>query len=109
MAKYIKVTKEVADALGVTTIRNRTADGCVLLWQADLDRIEGDTIDIRAAKVGGVAMDRDVAWLETEGTDNPAEVYTPDEYKKDEPTTLPELPDDVPTVLPELPEEGGAL
>lgn len=95
MAFYIKVTKEVADALGVTSIRNRTADGCVLLWQADLDRIEGDTIDMRAAKVGGKALDRDAARLETDGTDYPAEVYTPDEYKKNEPATLP--------------EEGGAL
>ena len=34
MAFYIKVTKEVADRLHLTDIRNRTADGNVLLWQA---------------------------------------------------------------------------
>ena len=33
MAFYIKVTKEVADRLHLTDIRNRTADGNVLLWQ----------------------------------------------------------------------------
>ena len=31
MAFYVKVTKEVADYLGVTDIRNKTADGNVLL------------------------------------------------------------------------------
>ena len=36
MAFYIKVTKEVADRLHLTDIRNRTADGNVLLWQADV-------------------------------------------------------------------------
>jgi len=36
MAFYIKVTKEVADALDLTAIRNKTADGNVLLWQADV-------------------------------------------------------------------------
>ena len=34
MAFYIKVTREVADKLGVAGIRNSTADGNVLLWQA---------------------------------------------------------------------------
>ena len=38
MAFYIKVTKEVADRLHLTDIRNRTADGNVLLWQADVAR-----------------------------------------------------------------------
>ena len=109
MAFYVKVTKAVSDALGLTAIRNRTADGCVLLWQADLDRIGGDTIFERAAKVGGVALTPQTAREETEGTDCPVEVYTPDEYKEDEPALLPELPDDTPTILPELPEEGGAL
>ena len=36
MAFYIKVTREVADKLGVAGIRNSTADGNVLLWQADV-------------------------------------------------------------------------
>ena len=60
MAFYIKVTKQVADKLGVTAIRNKTADGNVLLWQADLTAIPGTTIFERASYVG---------------------VYTPDRYK----------------------------
>lgn len=81
MAFYIKVTQEVADALGVTALRNQTADGCVLCWQADLDRIEGDTIFDRAARVGGAALTPQAAKAETDGTaDYPAEVTTPPEY-----------------------------
>lgn len=99
MAFYIKVTQEVADALGVTALRNRTADGCILLWQADLDRIPGDTIFDRARAVGGAALTPQAAKAETDGTaDFPAEVCTPDEYQKDEPAPLPELP-----------EEGGGI
>lgn len=113
MACYIKVTKQVADKLGVTSIRNMTADGNVLLWQADLNQIEGDTIFDRAAHVGGVALTPQAARLETDGMENPAEVTTPDEYKDDEPTILPEFPEDTPTVLPEtgdstITEEGGS-
>lgn len=90
MALYIKVTKQVADKLNLTTIRNRTADGNVLLWQADLDRIEGDTIFERAEKVGGRAISAQTAKEETDGTETPVEVYTPDEYKDDTPTMLSE-------------------
>lgn len=95
MAFYIKVTREVADALGVTALRNQTADGCVLCWQADLDRIAGDTIFDRAARVGGAALIPQAAKAETDGTaDYPAEVHTPEEYRRDEPTPLPELPEE---------------
>ncbi len=44
MAFYIKVTKQVADKLGVAGIRNSTADGNVLLWQADVAGFPGDTV-----------------------------------------------------------------
>lgn len=113
MAFYIKVTKQVADKMGLTAIRNMTADGNVLLWQADLNRIEGDTIFDRAAHVGGAALTPQAARLETDGTETPAEVTTPDEYKDDEPTILPEFPEDTSIVLPEtgdstITEEGGS-
>lgn len=113
MAFYIKVTKQVADKMNLTAIRNKTADGNVLLWQADLNRIEGDTIFDRATRVGGVALTPQAARLETDGTENPAEVTTPDEYKDDEPTILPEFPEDTSIVLPEtgdstITEEGGS-
>lgn len=93
MAYYVKVTKQVADKMGLTSIRNMTADGNVLLWQADLNRIEGDTIFDRATRVGGVALTPQAARLETDGIENPAEVTTPDEYRDDKPTILPEFPD----------------
>lgn len=103
MAYYVKVTKQVADKMGLTSIRNMTADGNVLLWQSDLNCIEGDTIFDRAARVGGVALTPQSARLETDGIENPAEVTTPDEYRDDKPTILPEFTD-TPTALN---EEGG--
>lgn len=81
MAFYVKVTQDVADYLGVTAIRNKTADGNVLLWQADLNRIPGETIYERAKCVGGKCMKSVQAMGEIKGTDTPEEVYTPEQYK----------------------------
>lgn len=81
MAFYIKVTKDVADALRLTGIRNRTADGNILLWQADIAAVPGETVFKRAEHVGGVALLPQQAKAEIEGTDNPASVTTPEEYK----------------------------
>lgn len=81
MAFYIKVTKEVSDALGLTAIRNTTADGNVLLWQADVAHFTGDTIFDRAAVVGGVCLTPQQAKAEIEGVENPVQVNTPDKYK----------------------------
>ena len=100
MAYYVKVTKQVSDKMNLTAIRNKTADGNVLLWQADLNRIEGDTIFERAERIGGKAITAQEAKAETDGT------YTPDEYKDDTPTVLPEMSDN--TVSTEV-EEGGTL
>lgn len=83
MAFYIKVTKSVADKLQLTEIRNKTADGNVLLWQADVARFPGDTVFDRAASVGGVCLTPQAAKAEIDGTDNPVQVSTPDEYKDD--------------------------
>ena len=83
MAFYIKVTKPVADKLQLTEIRNKTADGNVLLWQADVARFPGDTVFDRAASVGGVCLTPQAAKAEIDGTDNPVQVSTPDEYKDD--------------------------
>lgn len=84
MAFYIKVTKEVADALGLTAIRNKTADGNILLWQADVASEPGDTVFERAVAVGGVCLSPQQAKAEIEGTDNPVEVTTPDKYKAED-------------------------
>ncbi len=81
MAFYIKVTKQVADKLGLTALRNHTADGNILLWQADVARFSGDTVFDRAAVVGGMCLTPQAAKAEIDGTDNPVQVYTPEEYK----------------------------
>ena len=73
MAFYIKVTKEVADRLHLTDIRNRTADGNVLLWQADVARFPGDTVFERAKEAGGVCLTPQAAKEEIDGTDHPVE------------------------------------
>lgn len=83
MAFYVKVTPAVATALKVKAIRNKTADGNYLLWQADLNSIQGVTIFDRAAKVGGVALTPNEAKRETDGVVNPVAVTTPDRYKSD--------------------------
>lgn len=111
MAYYIKVTKQVADKMNLTAIRNKTADGNVLLWQADLNRIEGDTIFERAEKVGGVTLTPQAARAETDGVDTPAEVFTPDDYKDEVEKPGQTEVTDTPTILPEIDnntlEEGG--
>lgn len=82
MAFYVKVTKQVADKLGLTEIRNATADGNVLLWQADVAQFEGETVFDRASKIGGVCLYPQQAKEEIDGTtDSPVSVTTPDEYK----------------------------
>ena len=98
MAKYIKATKAVADYLGVTSDRNRTADGNYLLWQADVARFPGDTISERAAYAGGAALPPQVARQETDGTDHPAETTLPPWLQPaDEETTADETTADEPT------------
>lgn len=83
MAYYIKVAKLVADKIGAPAEnRNKTADGNILLWQADLNIIPGETIFDRAAFVGGVAMPGQSAKAEIDGTAvPPAEVTIPEYYQ----------------------------
>lgn len=87
MAYYIKVTKKVADKIGAPVEnRNKTADGNILLWQADLNTIPGETIFDRAAFVGGVAMSGSEAKAEIDGTASPAAVTVPEYYQDAEVT-----------------------
>lgn len=106
MAFYIKVTKEVADKLLLTGIRNETADGNILLWQADVAGLPGDTVFDRAAQVGGVCLTPQQAKEEIDGTDHPVEVVTPvsPEEDKTESVEDPEGTDSTGTTT----EEGGA-
>lgn len=84
MAFYIKVTRQVADKMNLTAIRNKTADGNVLLWQADIIAVPGDTVFDRAAAVGGVALQPLQARAEIDGTSTPVEVTTPAEYEDEQ-------------------------
>lgn len=106
MAFYIKVTREVADKMKLTSIRNLTADGCVLLWQADLTGRPGQTILDKAASVGGVCLTPQAAKKEIDGTDTPVEVTTPEEFQDPEPE---DTEQDKPVTLPELSEIGGEV
>lgn len=81
MAYYIKVTKAVADKLGLTATRNKTADGNVILWQSDLNKFDGTTIFDRAKAIGGVALTAMDAKREIDGTGYPVEPTIPEEYK----------------------------
>lgn len=86
MAYYIKVAKKVADKIGAPVEnRNVTADGNILLWQADLNIIPGETIFDRATFIGGVAMMAVQAKAEIVGTSDPAEVTIPEYYQDSEP------------------------
>ena len=82
MAYYIKTEKKVADKIGAPVdYRNRTADGKILLWQADLLLIPGDTILDKAAFVGGAALSPIQARDEIDGTcGEPAAVFIPEYY-----------------------------
>lgn len=89
MAYYIKCSKRVSDVLGMTAERNSTADGNMLLWQADLNSIEGNTLLERVNKVGGALLTPEQAKAETDGMEYPIEVTTPEEYLlKEEETTV---------------------
>ena len=77
MAFYIKVTKEVADRLHLTGIRNRTADGNVLLWQADVARFPGDTVFERAKEVGGICLTPQAGDGKLNCLLSPSKVFTP--------------------------------
>ena len=108
MAFYIKVTRQVADKLKLTSIRNLTADGCVLLWQADLTGRTGLTILEKAASVGGVCLTPQAAKKEIDGTDTPAEVTTPDEFK-DQSETVTDSAGEVADEPDNQNEEGGEV
>lgn len=83
MANYIKVAPRVAEALGLTTMRNKTADGNYLLWQADVLNQPGISLAERAAAVGGVVLSPQDAKRETDGTENPVKVTVPEKYYGD--------------------------
>lgn len=102
MAFYIKTRLEVAEYLKVTSERNRTADGNILLWQADVLRFPGDTVLDKAKYAGGVALTASQAKQETEGTEYPVAVRLPEWLKPAEEVTVVE---EVTETDPETAEE----
>jgi hypothetical protein len=68
MARYIKVSRKVAEYLGLTDARNELQDGNYLLWQADMLNF-GPLTDIMAtlSKIGGVLLTPEQAKSEQDG------------------------------------------
>lgn len=85
MKYYVKVTKQVAE----TVIRSgvpltMTSDGNCLLYQSELNGVDGVNLNERAANVGGSLVVESDALAEINGTtDTPAYCYTPAEYGGD--------------------------
>ena len=84
MANYIKVSCATAEKLGLSDIRNKTADGNYILWQADILHLPGDTLQERANTIGGVVITPNVAIEEIKGTGNPISVGTPSSNNTEE-------------------------
>lgn len=85
MKYYIKITKQVAEKIirsGVPL--TMTNDGNCLLYQSELNGVDGVNLNDRAANVGGSLVAESDAIAEINGTtDTPAYCYTPVEYGGD--------------------------
>lgn len=82
MKYYVKVTKQVAEKIirsGVPL--TMTSDGNCLLYQSELNDVDGVNLNERAANVGGSLIAESDALAEINGTtDTPAYCYTPVEF-----------------------------
>ena len=82
MKYYVKVTKQVAEKIirsGVPL--TMTSDGNCLLYQSELNDVDGVNLNERAAIVGGSLIAESDALAEINGTtDTPAYCYTPVEF-----------------------------
>lgn len=85
MKYYVKVTETVAKAIlqdGVPL--TKTKDGNCLLYQSELNGVEGLNLTERANNLGGSLVPEVNALAEVNGTtDKPAHCYTPVEYGGD--------------------------
>lgn len=79
MKYYVKVTKQVAEKIirsGVPL--TMTNDGNCLLYQSELNGVDGVNLNERAANAGGSLVVESDALAEIKGTtDTPASCYTP--------------------------------
>lgn len=82
MKYYVKVTKQVAEKIirsGVPL--TMTSDGNFLLYQSELNGVDGVNLNERAANAGGSLIAESDALAEINGTtDTPASCYTPLAY-----------------------------
>ena len=82
MKYYVKVTKQVAEKIirsGVPL--TMTSDGNCLLYQSELNGVDGVNLNERAANAGGSLIAESDALAEIKGTtDAPASCYTPVEF-----------------------------
>lgn len=80
MPYYVKVTKQVRDAILPADISvKKTFDGNYLVFQSALSGVDGATLSDRAAKVGGSLLTVLEAKQEVDG-EICKECYTPEEY-----------------------------
>lgn len=86
MKYYVKVTETVAKAIlsnGVAL--TKTKDGNCLLYQSEVNSVEGDNLAARAAFLGGSLVPEVNALAEINGTiETPATCYTPKQFGGDD-------------------------
>lgn len=85
MKYYVKVTKQVADKIVRSGVpMTMTSDGNCLLYQSELNGVDGVNLNERASNVGGSLVVESDALAEIKGTtDTPASCYTPVEFGGD--------------------------
>lgn len=80
MAYYVKVKPAVRDRfLPAYITGTKAADGNIILFQSDLNGVDGLTLSDRAAAIGGALLTPQQAKEEIDGTCTPAECYDPKE------------------------------
>mgnify|MGYP000938854564 FL=1 len=82
MRYYVKVTKEVAEAITKAGVPlTMTHDGNCLLYQSEMNDVPGVNLSARAAYAGGALIEEHSALAEIDGSvATPAYCYTPVEY-----------------------------
>lgn len=82
MKYYVKVTKQVAEKIIKSGVPlTMTSDGNCLLYQSELNGVDGVNLNERAANAGGSLIAKSDALAEIKGTtDAPASCYTPVAY-----------------------------
>lgn len=82
MKYYVKVTKQVAEKIIKSGVPlTMTSDGNCLLYQSELNGVDGVNLNERAANAGGSLIAESDALAEVKGTtDAPASCYTPVAY-----------------------------